>query len=81
MKKVKLLRWFLNLFKSKPKWYEDENNFPALIIDKDGTMEKAQRFDKDRQRFYFRNHFYSNICNGWRLATKEEVEGLYYEKS
>jgi len=23
MKKVKLLRWFLNLFKSKPKWYED----------------------------------------------------------
>jgi len=68
----------VNLTPIKPKWYEDGNNFPALITD-GKIFEIAESFNITKQRFNFRNIYYSNICNGWRLATKEEIESLYYQ--
>lgn len=67
-----------NLIQIKPKWYEDESNFPALITD-GKRLEVATGFNSESQRFFYREYFYSNICNGWRLATKEEVLSLHYE--
>ena len=58
----------------KPKWYEDESNFPMYItpIDSD-SMTNPMILTKPKH--------YSNIGNPhlWRLATKEEVQSLYYE--
>ena len=64
-----------NLKPIKKEWYENPDNFPCLITN-GKIVEKAERFDSITQRFYFRNVMYSNISNGWRPLTKEEVLSL-----
>lgn len=76
----RLLRWSLRDLKPiKKEWYEHESNFPCLVVDKKNEMRKAISFELKTQRIIFENELYSNICNGWRLATKEEVLSLYKE--
>ena len=52
----------------KKPWYENEDNFPALLIWN----------DYDRV-VYNKNEAINNLEKNWRLATKEEVEALYYD--
>ena len=54
----------------KPKWYEDESNFPALAV---RGKELHIIIDKLSADYYLHHN------TGWRLATKDEVMSLYYE--
>lgn len=66
-----------NLTQIKKEWYEDETNFPALLIKNYGTEEKP---DYDYGLIMNASSYIVQVEeNGWRLATKEEVESLYYE--
>lgn len=54
-----------NLTPIKPKWYDNESNFPAVMI------------DEESQTPYITD--INGILKGSRLATKEEVNSLYYQ--
>lgn len=58
-----------NLTPIKPKWYEDESNFPALMTYNRTSfgLSHSKRTAQEK------------LLKGWRLATKEEVMSLYYE--
>jgi len=61
----------------KPKWYEDENNFPALIVYEEEPLRISVTTKIEDDKFYdsldFIGHQYQ--C---RLATKEELMSLHY---
>lgn len=50
----------------KPKWHEDDSNFPALMA-KDTNFQVVYLTEYDE--------YYSD----WRLATKEEINSLYFK--
>ena len=61
-----------NLTPIKPKWYEDESNFPCLIVSETNDWLGI----KSKERFLY---FTEDSTSKWKLATKQEVESLYYE--
>ena len=54
----------------KTKWYEDEANFPALVV-RDNNIIALRSPNKE--------HYLQAVKDGYRLATKDEVLALYYE--
>ena len=58
----------------KPKQYEDENNFPAMIV-KNDNGDNSLVF----KSCYSKIDAIEYIRRRWRLATKEEVLTLQYE--
>lgn len=67
-----------NLTPIKPKWYEDESNFPALMYRQDISDEEYSPYVTIAGNIagYKSLIVRSSMI---RLATKEEVESLYYE--
>lgn len=61
-----------NLTPIKPKWYEDDSNFPALLIDVDNN------FAICNEKIIWLN-IYKNNYSKYRLATEQEVQYLHYE--
>jgi len=60
---------------TKIRWYENECNFPALVVDKDGSFIVVTRYD-DPYLFNDSNKYYS--IEDIRLATKNEYDNLFY---
>ena len=60
-----------NLTPIKPKWCEDDVNFPVALISVDGFYPIIVDTKENYNLNYNNSH--------WRLATKQEVESLYYE--
>jgi len=58
-----------NLTPIVKKWYEDERNFPAIIIRHGGTD----------LMIVFSKWLYDSLKHDYRLATKQEVNKLYYQ--
>ncbi len=58
-----------NLTPIKPKWYEDEDNFPAMLTRKDGT---SIDICWTKEYWVYQQHDY-------KLSTKQEVDSFYYE--
>jgi len=68
-----------NLTPVEPKWYEDENNFPALV--KFGNQKSFDTVDYYKHE---KNEIWNHQGGYYkpkeiRLATKEEVLSLYYK--
>lgn len=59
---------YLRLTRIKKEWYEDEANFPCWITNGNSILPAKSK-----------NNYLANAKDGWRLATKEEVETLYYK--
>lgn len=53
---------------TKPKWYEDESNFPCLMVNQFGRVHEVESMDHLKR------------CEGWRLATKAEALALVVEE-
>mgnify|MGYP006995583509 CR=1 FL=1 len=59
---------------AKP-WYENEANFPALVTKDGDTFQVWQKHFFERML----ESMLDDFANGWRLATKQEVDSLYYQ--
>ena len=61
------------------KWYEDENNFPCLIVaetDTGGLMMTVVHYAQGSIAYDFRSNKYKLENSNWRRATKEEISLL-----
>lgn len=75
-----LIRWHnKDLAPIKPKWYEDETNFPALVVNKSGDYQKVVKLEDNVMIFSCGQLHIDRFNSEWRLATKEEALSLYYE--
>ena len=54
---------------NKPKWYEDESNFPCLMANDKNEIHIIPTSDNIK----------AFIVNGWRLATLNDINSLYYQ--
>ena len=60
-----------NLTPIKPKWYEDEANFPEFVINWGYSKGKVILSKKQASNM---------LMDRWRLATQAEKDSLYCEK-
>lgn len=59
------------------KWYEDEDNFPCLIVNIcDGTSMVWVHYADFGVAYDYRDNKYDLECSNWRRATPEEILSL-----